>query len=217
MIISLLNQKGGVGKTTLSINLAGYFTEKGKKVVLIDADEQESALDWVKVREKEFNFTVIGMSKPIIHREVKKFTNDYDIIIIDGTPRKDEVAKSAIAASDIVLIPVMPSPVDIRATPVIVGYVKELQLQYEEHKNIRAFFIINGKKERAKINKDISESLNNFGFPTLKSEISDRDIFARSFDNGLTVMEEPLKPNNITSDLRGRSEIESLGKEIESL
>ena len=87
MIISVINQKGGVGKTTLSISLAAALAGRKMRVLLVDADPQGSALDWVAVRGEDVPFAAVGMPKAILHLELPKMAKDFDAVLIDGPPR----------------------------------------------------------------------------------------------------------------------------------
>ena len=89
MIISIQNQKGGVGKTTLAVHLSYAFALKGGRVLLIDADPQGSALDWAAAREEKPLFNVVGLSRPTIHRDIEELGKGYDHILIDGTTASD--------------------------------------------------------------------------------------------------------------------------------
>ena len=109
MILAVVNQKGGAGKTTIALNLAGAMAEAGGRVLLIDADPQQTAQDWAAVRDSLPAFQVVGLSKPVLHRDLPTMAADYDHVVIDGAPRNYEVARSAILAADMVLIPVQPS------------------------------------------------------------------------------------------------------------
>lgn len=208
MIISFLNQKGGVGKTTISINVATCLAIKNYKVLLIDADPQNSSLDWATVRKKESLFTVVGITKPIIHREVSKLSKNYDHIIIDGPPRIYDVARSAIVTSDVVVIPVQPSPYDVWAASEVVNLIKEVSEPLEGIKNIKSAFLINRKIVNSAIGRDVEKVLQQYDMEILQTHICQRIIYAEAAATGLSVMEEKVKDslaieeiNNLTIEL----------------
>jgi chromosome partitioning protein len=124
MIFSIQNQKGGVGKSTLSVHIA-FELAKTFRVLLIDSDPQGSSRDWAAIRETEPPFSVVGMDRPTIHRDITKFTEDYDHIVIDGPPRVSELARSGILSADLIIIPVQPSPYDVWAAVETVKLIQE--------------------------------------------------------------------------------------------
>ncbi|MBV9226823.1 MAG: ParA family protein, partial [Acidobacteriaceae bacterium] len=121
-IVSLVNQKGGCGKTTISMHIAGALASRrgGKKVLVVDADPQGTATRWAASASDEdpFPASVVGLAaaNTKVHREVRKFVNDYDFIIIDCPPAADSpVPQSALLITDVALVPVIPSPPDLWA------------------------------------------------------------------------------------------------------
>lgn len=186
MIISLLNQKGGSGKTTLAINLAFAFTEMGAKVLLVDSDPQGSARDWAAVRAEPSPFTLVGIDRPILHQEIPKLAEAYDYTIIDGAPRVTDLTRSAILASDQILIPVQPSPLDVWASAEIVTLINEARLYKPK---LICNFVINRKVTNSLIGKDVVEALAQYNIPVLKTHIAQRVIFADAFSQGSAVAE----------------------------
>ncbi len=192
MIIAILNQKGGVGKTTLSVNLAAALALAGQRTLLIDADPQASALDWQAARKGESLFPVVGIAKPTLHKDVPGLAGGYAHIVIDGPPRANDLAKSAILAADLIVIPVQPSPYDIWAAEEIIKLYQEANLFKE---NLKAIFTINRKIGNTAIGRDVAEALKGYPFPLAASSITQRVVFAESAASGLSVLEsEPKGP-----------------------
>lgn len=207
MIISVLNQKGGVGKTTLSIHIASTLALGGFSVLLIDADVQRSALDWAAIRTKDPLFTVVGIPSINIHKEVKLLEPKYDFIVIDGPPRVYDVAKAVIAASDYVVIPVQPSPYDIWSAEEVVKLIQEVKTTLSAYKQIEAGFVINRKIANSVLGRDIEEALSSYPFPVLNSAIHQRVAFTETAAQGTSAIEED--PDSIAG-----KEIKALVEEI---
>ena len=186
MIIGLLNQKGGVGKTTLSVNLAACLTRSGARVLLIDADPQGSSLDWAAAREGDSLFPVVGLPRATVHKDIDQIGLGYDHIIIDGPPRVTDLARSAIMASDVVLIPVQPSPYDIWAADEVVKLIEEAGV-YKQ--NLKPAFVVNRKIANTAIGRDVTDALAVYPVPALKAYVTQRVIFAETAAQGMAVCE----------------------------
>lgn len=186
VILAVINQKGGSGKTTISLNLAAAMAGEGRKVLLIDADPQQTAQDWAAVRSEPPPFRVVGLSKPVLHRDLPTIAADYDDVVIDGAPRNYEVARSAIASADYVLIPVQPSGADFWASRETVTLVKESHGFKETQK---AAFVVSRKVGRTVIGRSILDALGEFELPILKAFTTQRIAYAEAMTAGTTVIE----------------------------
>jgi len=116
-VIAVANLKGGTGKTTTAIYLAHALHERGRRVLLVDADPQGSALSWNEDAETSFPFPVIGLATRELHRQLPDFvSNDIDTIIIDTPPvdQKSGIVMSALRAATLVIVPVAPTPMEYK-------------------------------------------------------------------------------------------------------
>jgi chromosome partitioning protein len=186
MITAFLNQKGGVGKTTLSYSFATALAQSGHRVLLVDADPQHGAITWQAHRETQPAFPIVGLPTDKLHREMTAHTANYDHIVIDAPPQVSGIARSIILAADLVLIPVQPSPHDIWSAAEIVRLIEEAGTFKE---NLKTAFVVNRKITNTALGRDVFTALENYPFPVLATAICQRVAFAESAALGASVLE----------------------------
>jgi len=191
MIISVTSLKGGVGKSTLSQNLAVCFSKMGYDVAIIDTDTNESSLQWANIRaanEEVNGISTFACPLPDALREnVRSLNEKYDIIIIDGKPSLERIASTIIVLGDIVIIPIYPSALDMWAT-------EKFLEQYEQAKDLKggdlpAYFVLNNFNSHHKFSKEAKEALEGYGIPILNTTIKGRVAYKEAVVDGLGVYE----------------------------
>jgi chromosome partitioning protein len=184
MIVALLNQKGGVGKTTLATHIAGELALRGQNVILLDAGPQCSALDWTQRRSQQGLprlFSAVGLTRETLHQEAQELARRADHVIIDGPPRIAALARSALLAADRVLIPVQPSPYDLWASAEMVNLIRDAQVS---RLTLRAAFAINRRVSTTVIGRQARGALADQPLPALQAEVRQRIVFAESVAAG---------------------------------
>lgn len=206
-VIVVTNQKGGCGKTTLTMNLAGAFGIK-YKVLLIDGDPQGSASRWAASSsdEKPFPTAVMGLANlsDKANREIKKYLVDYDYIFVDCPPAIDnKFSASALLVADLALIPVVPSPTDLWAA---VGIQQLISSISDINENLVSRLIANMCQTNASISKEALSLIDEFEFPKMATNIYQRTAYRQAAAFGGTVLD--------LNNLKAKEEIQSLMKEV---
>jgi len=194
--ISVLQQKGGSGKTTIAVNLAHALQLDGHSVLLVCSDPQGSARDWNDANEG-MTLPVIGLDRETLPMDLKAVSAGYDFIVIDGAPQLQRMCAVTIKISDVVIIPVQPSPYDIWATAELVELIKTRQ---EVANGLpKAAFVVSRAIINTKLSNEITEALSSYELPVLESATYQRVIYPTTASTGQTVFESTKNGENFAA------------------
>ncbi len=211
-VISIVSQKGGVGKTTISTNLAVEFAREGKKLLFIDTDPQLSASDFRSIRAENDSLTqysCVQVLEPTLHKDIGNF--NFDVIIIDVAGRENRMLLNAMRVSDVIIVPVCPSSYDLWASEDT--YKKGAEL-LEMRPDTKIFSVFNMVRPGTAILRDVDELKPGFekdyGLKFLQSSLHLRESYKKSAAFGMGVSE--LKGKD--KDPKASEELKALYSEI---
>ncbi len=209
MIISVVNQKGGTGKTTVATNIATTFATNNTDVLLIDADPQQSALDWQKDRPDNLpHVSVIGLPSSNLHREVERLIKKYDLIIIDGGGRVTSSARAAVASADFVIIPTIASKPDSLSTQKFLKDVVEEVATIKD--NVSGAILFTMLKTGTVFNISGQEQIKELGYPAFNTVLYHRITYQEAISKGMSVIEYDPKS-------KASYEVKKLYKELKEV
>ena len=202
-IISVSQQKGGAGKTTITANLGCCLANLGHKILFVDMDPQKSLSLWFDVREntlEDNHIDLINCINPADLKDKIKLQNqNYDFILIDTPPHICDHSKYIILMSDYVIIPAQLSPLDIWASQIILDLTQQGKIPH--------IVVLNRVPASGKISRDLHDSLHQSQVPLARTTIGNRNSFVSAFLHGLGVIES--EPHS-----RSAAEINELAYEI---
>ena len=202
-IISVLNPKGGSGKTTISTNLARAIAQRGNRVLTVDSDPQGSARDWHATCEDN-PLDLVALDRPNNVKTLTSMAGSYDFVVIDGAAKLEDMIAACIKVSEFVLIPVQPSPYDIWAASDLVEFIRAWQ---EVTDGIPlAAFALSRVVEGTRLGQEVRTALDEFALPICTSIIAQRQVYPQTAAEGQTVFE--------SSNAKAISEINALTGEL---
>ncbi|MBM4181792.1 MAG: ParA family protein [Betaproteobacteria bacterium] len=185
-IIAVVNQKGGAGKTTLAMLLAGGLADRRKRVLVADADPQNTAVHWAGMGEG-FPAEVEDVSgeEGKLHKALRKRQDEFDYIVIDSPPAAAApVTGSALKAAHLALVPVIPSPLDLWASV----RIREA-IAHARHKNpeLQARLVVNQMQPNTLLAREVLGMLPEFGIPMLAASLKSRTAYRQCAALGATI------------------------------
>jgi chromosome partitioning protein len=207
MNIAIAGLKGGIGKTLVSLHLAGEALSRGKSVLVADADAQRSALTWADLAAEGSHPapTVIGVSTSL-HKQLPPLARSHDLTLIDCPPRGDVMTRAAVMIADLVILPTGPAPTDFWALTGSVQLIREAQAFRPD---LRAVLLLNRIQPRQNLSTTARDSLQSLELPVLETTLGLRTAYAESIALGMTVATHSPKSEAAAEIRRLLDELES--------
>ncbi len=202
MILVVGNTKGGVGKTTLAVNLTIARALAGRDVLLVDGDEQGTAISFTELRTEQLGqpgYTAVSLHGAAIRTQVRQLAPKYADVIIDVGGRDTGSLRAALTVADTFLIPVQPRSFDLWAIDNIVALVREAR---EINERLRVVAILNAADAQGSDNDTAAEQLSEAdGIEYLPTSIGRRKAFPNAASAGRSVLEQASRDQKAVQEL----------------
>lgn len=218
-VIAFVNQKGGVGKSTLATNTAAILSEK-YRVVLLDTDEQGSSELWCNARDEDYaeKYKVRSFSKhykktvnaSAVTIDLEDIAERCDIVVVDTPGRNEFVSLGVISAANLVIIPLTPGNYSLWSSDATMQLIQKVAAIRSG--DFAARFLLN-RRDKRKVSDEMEQALKEYEIPLMKTTIGNRNIYENS-SSGLSVLEIGART---ASDREGQREMREFVSEIEGL
>lgn len=183
MILTVVNQKGGVGKTSLVVNLAGLRSRRGRRVMVVDTDPQGSLLQWHSVSGGE-GVDVVHLPQSSLAGPLGRFDRRYDDVLVDTPPALGARLRSVLGVCTMALVPIGPSPLDIWSSRETVDMIRAAKTR---NRRLRGRLVVSRKIGRTRLGREARSALETYGLPICDAEISQRIAYVEAMVAGRSV------------------------------
>jgi len=200
-VITIAQQKGGSGKTTLAVNLAIAFAREGRRVALVDTDPQGSLGHWFMTRLERLDAPGLEFSTASawgVSYETRKLADAHDIVIVDTPPKADSDLRPALRSAELVLVPVASSHVDLWAT--------EGVLHLARREGAGLMMVMNRGRAGTRLGAEVTAAARALDAPLADTALANRVVYAETLGQGLGALEAPRSP--------ARAEVTALAAEV---
>lgn len=184
MFIAAVNEKGGVGKSTLAVHLATWLFDRGAKVALIDCDKQRSSSLWMAECEPQITIAVLDTPE-ILASEAQGLRQSHNFVVADGPAGLADISRTLLLLADLAIFPISPSILDLRSVAQATAVLKFAHSINQGRPEGR--LVLNRMRTRDNISRELKKAAPSLGLSVGTSVIRDLQIYRDAAQQGTVV------------------------------